>query len=913
MGGRFRLEGVLGRGAAGTVYLAKDEVLDEVVALKVLAPTLASQPEFRARFRAESITLASLSHPNVVRVHDYFEDEAGAYLVMDRVDGPSLRQLLAAYGHLAPEQACGVLGGALSGLAFAHEKGLLHGDVKPENVLVDMAGDSKLTDFGQAIPIGSVATGGTGAYMSPETLGGRPLDERSDLYSMGAVLYECFAGRAPFGAGQDATLAFQTAHELPAAITGLPSPMARLVARALAKDPSERPQSARDFLSELGDAARKSFGADWVTRAGVAALAGGVGVGVALASGAGSAGATAAATAGGVGSAGLGGGGSAASSTGHSGHWLSKFLLANKAATVAVTAVIVTGAVVGGVVAARSPANPKSPAAASTATIISHPAPTTLIRQPRATANWTIAWQSSSALGLNAIACSSRTNCIAVGTDGQVPAVEVTQDGGAQWSAVNVEAPASPNGAGPTLSGIACSSPGFCTAVGGYGNGSGASALILTTSDGGITWTPRTVSGALPPLYGIACPTSQRCIAVGGIESSPEPGSPSVVVTDDGGSVWTEQSAPEFSSALGDISCPSRSDCYAVGELGQGSPVLFKTSDGGGTWQSAPGPSGFATGQMTGISCASVVDCVAIGSSASEVATGVEGSPGNAAAFVTRSGGQSWSGAQLSSGLDSVAQVLCVSTLDCLVLASGPNPKSTAVGSGYILGTADGGLEWNAETLPEGGSDLYPQSVACPSVVDCLAVAGSGGGGALVLSDLPLPHGGVKTLPAQATTTTIATTVPATPVATEAQAAQALASLLSQSMDDRNAINAANSDVEACGDPEEDEQTFAGAARSRQELISQLSVLPGRSTVPASMLAALDAAWQASQQVDQDYAAWAGDESSGHCTAGDTANSSYQAATQLNAEATADKVEFVATWDPIATTYNLPTYQGNQL
>ena len=151
------------------------------------------------------------------------------------------------------------------------------------------------------------------------------------------------------------------------------------------------------------------------------------------------------------------------------------------------------------------------------------------------------------------------------------------------------------------------------------------------------------------------------------------------------------------------------------------------------------------------------------------------------------------------------------------------------------------------------------------------------------------------------------------PAATEAQAAQALASLLSQSMADRSAINAANSDVEACGDPAEDEQTFAGAARSRQQLISQLSVLPGRSTMPASMLAALDAAWQASQQVDQDYAAWAGDESSGHCTVGDTANSSYQAATQLNAEATADKVDFVAMWDPIATTYNLPTYQSNQL
>jgi len=378
VGGRFRLEGVLGRGAAGTVYLAVEEPLGGRVALKSLDPALASMPSFRGRFRAEAATLAGLSHPNVVGVRDYVEDDAGAYLVMDRVEGPSLRQLLSSYGHLVSEQACGVLSGALTGLAFAHESNLLHGDIKPENVLVDMAGVSMLTDFGQAVPLGSLSSGGSAPYLSPEAIEGRPLDQRSDLYSMGVVLFECLAGRTPFVAGQIPTLFHQALNQPAPTITGLPGPMAGLLARSLAKDPDGRPGSAREFLAELDEAARHAYGADWATRAGVAALAGAVGVGAVMATEAGAApsgagvlhGSGTPAGSGGTTGTGPGGTGGAGTPTPvtpagqvapgsgtavtRTPHWLSKTLVGHKVVATVVAAVLVAGAVAGVVVATRS-------------------------------------------------------------------------------------------------------------------------------------------------------------------------------------------------------------------------------------------------------------------------------------------------------------------------------------------------------------------------------------------------------------------------------------------------------------------------------------------------------------------------------------------------------------------------------
>lgn len=161
------------------------------------------------------------------------------------------------------------------------------------------------------------------------------------------------------------------------------------------------------------------------------------------------------------------------------------------------------------------------------------------------------------------------------------------------------------------------------------------------------------------------------------------------------------------------------------------------------------------------------------------------------------------------------------------------------------------------------------------------------------------------------TTTTITITTTTVPV--EQQAAEALAGLLAQSVADRSAINAASDDVAACGNLSQDEQTFNNAATSRQNLISSLASLSNASALSASMIQSLNAAWQASEEVDQDYANWAADEESNGCTPNDTSDENYQAAEGPNQTATQNKTAFATAWDPIATTYNLPTYQWNQL
>ena len=170
----------------------------------------------------------------------------------------------------------------------------------------------------------------------------------------------------------------------------------------------------------------------------------------------------------------------------------------------------------------------------------------------------------------------------------------------------------------------------------------------------------------------------------------------------------------------------------------------------------------------------------------------------------------------------------------------------------------------------------------------------------------------IQTLPSSGTSTT-STSTTSTTLPTERLAAGDLASLLGQSVADRSAINAATNDVSACGNLASDEQTFDDAANSRQNLISQLTTLPNESALPAGMIQSLSAAWQASEEVDHDYASWASDELSGGCTQNDTADPAYQAASGPNQQATNDKMAFSSAWNLIAYTYSLPTYQWNQL
>jgi serine/threonine-protein kinase len=222
--------------------------------------------------------MATLDNPNCVKVFDFFEEEGRAVLVSEYIRGASLRQVADREGYLTPEQSLGVLKGALSGLAYAHGRGLVHRDIKPDNLLADLEGVSKLADFGQAlVNSGPGAAGGipagSPAYMSPEMVAGGRVDARSDIYSLGAMLFEFLTGRAPYTA--DSPLAVMRKHTNdpvpdPRSLNGnLPEGVALLVSRAMAKDPAERQRTADQFLDELEAAAVAGYGEDWEKRSSI--------------------------------------------------------------------------------------------------------------------------------------------------------------------------------------------------------------------------------------------------------------------------------------------------------------------------------------------------------------------------------------------------------------------------------------------------------------------------------------------------------------------------------------------------------------------------------------------------------------------------------------------------------------------
>lgn len=252
-------------GSTGVVWKAFQPQLHRVVAIKELAPQLRDDAAFVARFRAEAHLLARLDHPNIVTVYDYVEDAGQAWIVEEWVDGAPL----ASIGRLTAEQSLGVLRGALSGLAHAHERGLVHRDVTPANILVDLAGTSRLVDFGLAAPTGTAGAAGTPAYMSPEAALGGALDARSDVYSAAAVLFGLLTGAPPYpGTNAAEVLAKQVSAPVPTMDEGGPK-LRALLARALAKQPGERPADAAAFLAELEEAAEERYGAGWFARASV--------------------------------------------------------------------------------------------------------------------------------------------------------------------------------------------------------------------------------------------------------------------------------------------------------------------------------------------------------------------------------------------------------------------------------------------------------------------------------------------------------------------------------------------------------------------------------------------------------------------------------------------------------------------
>ncbi|WP_376973413.1 PASTA domain-containing protein [Arthrobacter sp.] len=257
--GRYRVGSLLARGGMSTVYLATDLRLHRDVAVKVLYPHLAEDPKFVSRFEAEAITAAKLSHPHVVSVLDQGVDGHLAYLVLEYVKGRTLRHLLRERGRLAPRQALALLDAIVDGLASAHDAGLVHRDMKPENVLLADDGRVKVADFGLARATSNhTATGtlvGTVAYISPELVTGAPSDARSDIYAIGIMLYELLTGEQPFSADLPINVAFRHVNDTvppPSEILpGLAEDLDELVEWCTAKDPEDRPHDAAALLGEL--------------------------------------------------------------------------------------------------------------------------------------------------------------------------------------------------------------------------------------------------------------------------------------------------------------------------------------------------------------------------------------------------------------------------------------------------------------------------------------------------------------------------------------------------------------------------------------------------------------------------------------------------------------------------------------
>ncbi|MCY3578864.1 MAG: Stk1 family PASTA domain-containing Ser/Thr kinase [bacterium] len=264
LGGRYRLQNQIARGGMTDVFLGQDTLLSRPVAIKRLFPEFATDPSFVERFRREATAAANLNHPNIVAVYDWGSAEGTYYIVMEYIEGKSLAELLRGGSRLAPDQAAEIAMYVAAALGCAHENGVIHRDVKPGNVLLSPDGKVKVTDFGIAIAAfggaeanltqtGSVM--GTATYFSPEQAQGEPLDHRSDLYSLGVVLYEMLCGRPPFAGDNSVAVAYkhvQQAVPSPSSLgVVLPESLEAITMKLLAKKPAQRYPTAKDLQRDL--------------------------------------------------------------------------------------------------------------------------------------------------------------------------------------------------------------------------------------------------------------------------------------------------------------------------------------------------------------------------------------------------------------------------------------------------------------------------------------------------------------------------------------------------------------------------------------------------------------------------------------------------------------------------------------
>ncbi len=261
--GRYEVIGELGQGAMGVVYKATDPLIDRIVAIKTITLSLAQEEreEYEARFYQEAKAAGRLSHPNIVTIYDVGRSGDVAYIAMEFLQGRELRDILNDDKLLPVDQVMDIVAQVALGLAYAHEHGIVHRDVKPSNIMVGRDGHVKITDFGIARMASAAVRTQTGMvlgspkYMSPEQVMGKLTDQRSDIFSLGVMLYEMLTGQAPFTGENVNAIMYQTLNAIPqppsALNAAVPDMLNFIVAKALAKDLDHRYQNAKDFANDL--------------------------------------------------------------------------------------------------------------------------------------------------------------------------------------------------------------------------------------------------------------------------------------------------------------------------------------------------------------------------------------------------------------------------------------------------------------------------------------------------------------------------------------------------------------------------------------------------------------------------------------------------------------------------------------